>query len=163
MELYEQIRREYEHGAGTIRAVARKVGVHRREVRKALASAVPAQRRSRGRVSNLVHHEHRKSAGDIAPLRRGVGNCGVLPKPSIKFFEPHSACLVEVQQERKCVGVVEFQPVAVDVEESGCHGHCDKFVSIHERMVLREALPESGGFLNQVTVVPAAGSRQSRL
>ena len=39
MELYEQIRREYEHGAGTIRAVSRKLGVHRREVRRALASA----------------------------------------------------------------------------------------------------------------------------
>jgi hypothetical protein len=45
VELYEQIRREYEHGAGTIRAVARKLGVHRREVRKALASAVPAARK----------------------------------------------------------------------------------------------------------------------
>ena len=31
MELYEEIRREYEHGAGTIREVARKLGVHRRE------------------------------------------------------------------------------------------------------------------------------------
>ena len=45
MELYEQIRQEYEHGAGTIRAVARKVGVHRREVRKALGSAMPAERK----------------------------------------------------------------------------------------------------------------------
>lgn len=45
MELYEQIRREYEHGGGTIRAVARKLGVHRREVRKALASAVPPERK----------------------------------------------------------------------------------------------------------------------
>src|SRR5208282_5459948 len=45
VELYEQIRREYEHGAGTIRAVARKVGVHRREVRRALTSAVPAKRK----------------------------------------------------------------------------------------------------------------------
>jgi hypothetical protein len=45
VELYEQIRREYEHGAKTIRAVARKLGVHRREVRKALASAVPAERK----------------------------------------------------------------------------------------------------------------------
>ncbi len=45
MELYEQIRREYEHGAGTIRAVARKFGVHRREVRKALASANPPERK----------------------------------------------------------------------------------------------------------------------
>ena len=45
VELYEQIRQEYEHGTGTIRAVARKLGVHRREVRKALASAVPAERK----------------------------------------------------------------------------------------------------------------------
>lgn len=45
MELYEQIRREYEHGAGTIRAVARKLGVHRREVRRALANAIPPDRK----------------------------------------------------------------------------------------------------------------------
>ena len=45
MELYEQIRREYEHGAGTIRAVSRKLGVHRREVRRALASALPPERK----------------------------------------------------------------------------------------------------------------------
>ena len=45
MELYEQIRREYEHGSGTIRAVSRKLGVHRREVRRALASAIAVQRK----------------------------------------------------------------------------------------------------------------------
>ena len=45
MERYEQIRREYEHGAGTIRAVARRLGVHRREVRQALASAMPPERK----------------------------------------------------------------------------------------------------------------------
>ena len=45
MELYEQIRREYEHGSGTIREVSRKLGVHRREVRRALSSAIPATRK----------------------------------------------------------------------------------------------------------------------
>jgi transposase len=45
VELYEQIRREYEHGSGTIREVSRKLGVHRREVRKALLSAIPAARK----------------------------------------------------------------------------------------------------------------------
>jgi hypothetical protein len=45
VELYEQIRREYEHGPGTIREVSRKLGVHRREVRKALSSAMPAARK----------------------------------------------------------------------------------------------------------------------
>src|SRR5712672_2014519 len=50
VELYEQIRREYEHGAGTIRAVARKLGVHRRMVRQALADARPPYRKRAERV-----------------------------------------------------------------------------------------------------------------
>ena len=45
MELFEQIRREYEEGAGTIRSVAKKLGIHRRMVRQALASALPPQRK----------------------------------------------------------------------------------------------------------------------
>jgi len=45
VELFEQIRREYEFGVGTIRAVAQKLGVHRRMVRQALASAEPPERR----------------------------------------------------------------------------------------------------------------------
>lgn len=46
MELYEQIRREYEHGVGTIKGVARKLGVHRRMVREAIANAVPRERKA---------------------------------------------------------------------------------------------------------------------
>ena len=45
MELFEQIRREYTHGVGTIQGVAKKLGVHRRMVRQALASAVPPERK----------------------------------------------------------------------------------------------------------------------
>lgn len=44
VELFEQLRREYEFGVGTIKGVAKKFGVHRRMVRQALASAVPAER-----------------------------------------------------------------------------------------------------------------------
>jgi transposase len=58
VELYEQIRREYEHGSGTIRAVSRKLGVHRREVRLALASAIPAERK-------VPEREHPKLAPAI--------------------------------------------------------------------------------------------------
>lgn len=43
MELFEDLRREYEFGVGTIQGVARKFGVHRRLVREALGSAVPTQ------------------------------------------------------------------------------------------------------------------------
>ena len=45
MELFEEIRREHVHGAGSIRAVAKKLGVHRRMVRQALASAIPPERK----------------------------------------------------------------------------------------------------------------------
>jgi hypothetical protein len=44
VELYEQIPRMYEHGAGTIRAYARRLGVQRQEVLRALTSAVPPER-----------------------------------------------------------------------------------------------------------------------
>ena len=45
VELFEQIRREYEFGVGRDSGVARKLGVHRRMVREAVRSAVPAQRK----------------------------------------------------------------------------------------------------------------------
>ena len=41
VELFEQLRREYEFGVGTISGVASKFGVHRRQVRQALESCVP--------------------------------------------------------------------------------------------------------------------------
>jgi transposase len=45
VELFEQIRREYEHGVGTIKGVARKLGIHGRMVREAIANAIPPARK----------------------------------------------------------------------------------------------------------------------
>ena len=45
VELFEQIRREYEFGVGTVLGVARKLGVHRRMVRQALGNAQPPERK----------------------------------------------------------------------------------------------------------------------
>jgi hypothetical protein len=45
VELFEQIRREYEFGIGTIAGVAKKLGVHRRMVREAIESALPRPRK----------------------------------------------------------------------------------------------------------------------
>jgi len=66
VELYEQIRREYEHGPGTIRAVSRKLGVHRREVRRALESAIPAERK-------VPEREHPKLAPAIPFINADPG------------------------------------------------------------------------------------------
>src|ERR687886_2489612 len=43
VELFEEIRREYEFGVGTIQGVARKFGVHQRLVRETLTTAVPVE------------------------------------------------------------------------------------------------------------------------
>ena len=71
MELFEQIRREYEHGVGTIKGVARKFGVHRRMVRDAIASAVPPARkagpRQRPKLKSLQGFESRQ-IGQQMPL-----------------------------------------------------------------------------------------------
>jgi transposase len=45
VELFEQIRLEYEFGVGTIQGVSRKLRVHRRVVREAIQSALPARRK----------------------------------------------------------------------------------------------------------------------
>jgi hypothetical protein len=49
VELFEELRREYEFGVGSIAGVARKFGVHRQLVREALGCAIPQERLSKGR------------------------------------------------------------------------------------------------------------------
>jgi transposase len=49
VELFEELRREYEFGVGTIQGVARKFGVHRRLVREAVRQAVPEEKQAPAR------------------------------------------------------------------------------------------------------------------
>ena len=64
MELFEQIRREYEFGIASIAGVARKFGVHRRLVREALGSAVPQQR--------AAPERQRPTIGPVAEFIDGI-------------------------------------------------------------------------------------------
>ena len=54
VELYEEIRREYRRGCGTVKGVADKLCVHRRTVRQALESAVPTPAKERRRNRPLL-------------------------------------------------------------------------------------------------------------
>jgi transposase len=54
VELFEQIRREYEFGIGTIKGVAHRLGVHRRMVRQALANAEPPERKQNERERPVI-------------------------------------------------------------------------------------------------------------
>ena len=64
MELFEELRREYEFGIGTVAGVARKFGVHRRLVREALAGAIPKERAPKAR--------HRPRTGPVAAFIDGI-------------------------------------------------------------------------------------------
>lgn len=75
VELFEQIRREYEFGAGTIQGVARKLGVHRRMVREAVRSATPARRKKRERRQVKLLADCRHDEGRVLSGRaESVGN-----------------------------------------------------------------------------------------
>lgn len=54
VKLYEQIRKAHEREELSVRELARRVGVHRRDVRQALASAVPPDRKVPERPATVL-------------------------------------------------------------------------------------------------------------
>jgi hypothetical protein len=90
VELFEEIRREYTHGTGTIQGVSRKLGVHRRMVRQALSCATPPERKQAVRS--------RPSLGPVMDFIEGI-LCGDERAPK---KQRHTARRIwrRIQQER---------------------------------------------------------------
>ena len=76
MELFEQIRREYRFGVGTVRGVAKQLGVHRRMVRQAIASAIPPGAQGSGTgaaqagAGDRVHRRDSASRPEALPRKQ---------------------------------------------------------------------------------------------
>jgi hypothetical protein len=66
VELFEQIRRVHEFGVGTVLGVARRLGVHRRMVRQALANAQPSERPASVATTNRRSYASSASAGSLS-------------------------------------------------------------------------------------------------
>ena len=86
VELFEEIRREYEFGVGTIQGVARKFGVHRRMVREALGSAVPVERPARPRRGHAWDRWWTSSRRSWRPTGRRRASSGTRPTGSTSAF-----------------------------------------------------------------------------
>jgi hypothetical protein len=71
-------------------------------------------------------------------------------QPAIDFSEPHRPGLIQTGEEREGLAVIELQPVSVHLQECARNRHCYALVAVHKGMILRQAFPKCGGFLNDV-------------
>src|SRR5215211_9252347 len=84
----------------------------------------------------------------------------MLSHPLIQMLEFEGTRFIEAGDKRiGCIGI-GHEPRAIDDEESVCDREGCTLVAIDERMVLCQAFPQSGCFLNQVGVV--AGLRTEK-
>jgi len=71
--------------------------------------------------------------------------------------------LVEVHQKPVRLLIVEMQFIAVRAEERSRDGDGSSFVSINERVILRQAFQKSCSFLNDVGIISSLRPRKRRL
>ena len=76
------------------------------------------------------------------------GSFGVNAQPFFQFDELHYTGLIESNQKGKGFEVFELQQISVYPQKGRSHSNGDPLVSVNERMVLRQALPERGSFVD---------------
>ena len=104
VELFEEIRREYEYGIGTIAGVAQKLKVHRRMVREAIGSALPKPRkkteRPRWKIAAAAVFRRRDSAGGQS---RRLVNSGIPRAGSGSGSKTRDAGVPDLRTDRAAV------------------------------------------------------------
>ena len=85
VELFEEIRREYEFGIGSIAGVAKKLGVHRRMVREAIARRMASDASPRADTVPGSSFDARHVSHLILPIASGGdGDGACLIEPGVR-------------------------------------------------------------------------------
>jgi len=140
VELFEQIRRQYEFGGSSIRATAKKFGVHRRLVRQALSDAVPPARkcpiRSRPKLAMVRDFINRVLEADRRAPRKQRHTAHRI---YVRLGEELSECPVAertvrdyVRQRKVELGLLTHQVAVVQTYSWGVEAQVDWYESIAE-------------------------------
>jgi hypothetical protein len=136
VELFEQIRREYRFGVGTIRGVTKQFWVHRRIVRQALGSAIPPERRTPARANP----------------RLGASKALRMPVIAANFLRLSEQA---IKEQRNHIGYLEAL-LALEAEERDRHAIENR---IRDAKLPRLKTLEEFDF-NQARQIPAAKIRE---
>ena len=110
-----------------------------------------------GKPALIVYDQ---ALGWAAASRDGTQSCfgrlgrHVVAQPWDKLVEAELVRFVEVGNENIGLLGIRRETRAVDGQKSVRGGESSPLVAVNKRMVLREALPERGGFLDQIGVMP---------
>jgi transposase len=140
VELFEAIRREYQHGVGTVKGVARKFGVHRRMVREALADAVPKQRKTIERARpklepavafiDAILESDRKAPRKQRHTAHRIYNRLLAEKPDIKVAE--ATVRAYVRRQKLKIGLIHRETFVPQSYRWGQEGQVDWYEMVAE-------------------------------
>ena len=84
----------------------------------------------------------------------------IASQPLAQMLEIKRADEIQVEHKDFCLASACGQPDLVDGKEGVHSGEGGALVAVNEWVVLRQALPESGGFLNQIGIIAGLWSKQ---